>query len=56
MIKIIQKTLILSLIFASVSCSNVYKEEMIKSGKSSAAKSRIDASQSSSDSVFKDVD
>jgi hypothetical protein len=42
--------------FLITSCSSFYGQEVEKSAKSAAAKSRIDASKSSSDGLFKDVE
>ena len=38
------------------SCSNPYKDELARSGKSGAGLGRIGASQAASDSVFDDMD
>lgn len=44
------------LIIALCGCSNPVNEELLRTGKSSAAQGRIGASQSGASSVFKDFD
>ena len=56
MLKILKTITVIFLAGAIYSCSNPYKEELVKSGKSGAALGRIGASQSGSESIFKDID
>lgn len=52
-----EKTIITMIMFIIIfACSNPYKEELYKTGKSSAAQGRIGSSQSGADSIFKDLD
>ena len=56
MLKFYRIILAMFLLGSIYSCSNPYKDELARTGKSGAALGRIGTSQAASDSVFEDMD
>lgn len=56
MIKVYKIAITVFLLGSICSCFNAYESELARTGKSGAALGRIGASQTASDSVFKDME